>query len=262
MEVIGTFPFGQPVRNVIQIDTTPKKAFILGVYASAVHARWMNAKGKEMIKALAIASEPYIFWRGENSESIINEIKIPIELGNLLPAESKFNGPSGIALDELFINPLKMDRSDVWLCDLVPHSCVNLKQQEAIDREYEPFRKEFSLTTPSVPKLPRQLTNEIRREEIYNELKKSQAGILVLLGDLPIKWFLSFFAPQWKKLADFGRDKYSYGVLHDVKIKGDVFRVLPLCHPRQSAKLGKSSSDWYKLHEIWCHKTSKKLLNI
>jgi hypothetical protein len=33
------FPFGQPLRPVVQADRTPKKLFILGVYASAVHAR-------------------------------------------------------------------------------------------------------------------------------------------------------------------------------------------------------------------------------
>jgi hypothetical protein len=42
MSYIGTFPFGQLVQDVVQTDRTPKKVFVLGVYASAVHARWMN----------------------------------------------------------------------------------------------------------------------------------------------------------------------------------------------------------------------------
>jgi len=31
------YPFGQPLIPVIQKDRGPKKAFVLGVYASAVH---------------------------------------------------------------------------------------------------------------------------------------------------------------------------------------------------------------------------------
>ena|GEM_PF-5112732 len=58
------FPFGQPVRCLVQRDRTPKKVFILGVYASAVHARWVDPSGRQLVLALAVASEPYIFWRG------------------------------------------------------------------------------------------------------------------------------------------------------------------------------------------------------
>ena len=34
------FPFGQKLHPLVQEDRTPKKVFVLGVYASAVHARW------------------------------------------------------------------------------------------------------------------------------------------------------------------------------------------------------------------------------
>ena len=74
---IGTFPFGQPIMKVCQSDRTPKKVFILGVYASAVHAKWFDENEKEKVKALAVDSEPEIFWRGENAKEIIEEIKIP-----------------------------------------------------------------------------------------------------------------------------------------------------------------------------------------
>ena len=32
-----TYPFGQPLTPVIQTDRRPKRVFVLGVYASAVH---------------------------------------------------------------------------------------------------------------------------------------------------------------------------------------------------------------------------------
>ena len=34
------FPFGETVHPLVQQDRGPKKVFVLGVYASAVHARW------------------------------------------------------------------------------------------------------------------------------------------------------------------------------------------------------------------------------
>ena len=52
------FPFGQTLHQVIQSDLSPKKAFVLGVYASAVHARWIDQDGNQLVAALAVASEP------------------------------------------------------------------------------------------------------------------------------------------------------------------------------------------------------------
>lgn len=58
-------PFRQPVSSVQQKDQTPKPYFVLDVYASAVHAQWIGPDSKIKVKALAVASEPEIFWRGE-----------------------------------------------------------------------------------------------------------------------------------------------------------------------------------------------------
>jgi hypothetical protein len=33
MSDIGTFPFGQPIKKVVQKDRTQKRIFVLGVYA-------------------------------------------------------------------------------------------------------------------------------------------------------------------------------------------------------------------------------------
>ena len=44
------FPFGSKLKPVFQTDTTPKKVFVLGIYASAVHAKWLDKNGKEKIK--------------------------------------------------------------------------------------------------------------------------------------------------------------------------------------------------------------------
>jgi hypothetical protein len=62
------YPFGQLVHSQIQQDRTTKKVFVLGVYASAVHARWKK-DDKTVCTALAVASEPRIFWDGNIEEA-------------------------------------------------------------------------------------------------------------------------------------------------------------------------------------------------
>ena len=242
-----SFPFGQAVRKVEQTDRSPKKTFVLGVYASAVHARWENPQGKTLVNALAVASEPYIFWRGENAEEIIQEIEISSELGRLVSAAQQFNGPSGTALDELILKPLGLTRAETWLCDLVPHSCMNPAQQRAIERVYVPNIEQYQLPRPSLPSVPRKLSDPTRRAEILEELVESGADVLILLGDQPIRWFLKFFDSRWQRLTDFT----DYGEAKTVKISGKAYQVIALAHPRQIAKLGKSSQKWYEVHQTW-----------
>jgi uracil-DNA glycosylase len=261
MTSIGTFPFGQSVRNVRQTDRTPKRVFILGVYASAVHAKWIGVNQQTIITALAVASEPYIFWRGENAESIIQQITIPQQLGTLLPAQQKFNGPSGIALDDLILKPLGLTRADVWLCDLVPHSCMNFSQERAITRAYLPVTQKYGLPTPTVPPVPKVLANEERRESILSEIHEADASVLILLGDKPIQWFLSHYNKRWRSLKDFGEQSGTYGQLHAAQIDSKALHILPLAHPRQIAKLGRSSVAWYNLHQAWIHGIAHTLFN-
>lgn len=248
------FPFGQELKKVEQKDKSTKQIFVLGVYASAVHARWIDVSGKQKVAALAIASEPEIFWRGENAEEIISKINIPEQLGKLtIPKNKKLNGPSGIALDKLFLKPLRLERRDAWLCDLLPESRVNEKQQAAIDKHYtDTIIKQFDLPKATIPKFDKaELNSQKRREEILSELEESESDNLILLGDLPIYWFLRFFDKRFTRLAQFGVSKISYGRSHEIKINNKFYNVTPLCHPRQADRLGRSNTKWGYLHDNW-----------
>ncbi len=247
------FPFGQPVKKLMQHDRTPKKVFVLGVYASAVHARWIGADGKEKIRALAVASEPSIFWNGEAQEAkaIIDGIDVPEKAGKLVPADEKLNGPSGRALDEKFLQRLGFGRQEAWLCDVVPYSCMNSGQRKAVEREYRPWISPWKLPEPHMPERPKHADiMKSRPQEILDELRESQAPLLVLLGDEPIKWFLRCFDPRWNRLSDFLRDG-EYGQKHSVTLNGYGVEVLPLVHPRQAAKLGAFSEEWAARHACW-----------
>ncbi len=249
--ITGTYPFGEPLRSVVQQDRSPKRVFVLGVYASAVHALWVGPDGKLLIQAVAVASEPVIFWDGADAEAIVGRIKLPAGAGKLIAANAGLNGPSGRALDELFLRPLGCSRADAWLCDLVPHTCLNAAQGKALARSYTPRMASLGLPAVDLPPVPREFADRARREEVLAELRESGAQTVVLLGDEPIKHWLTHFDGRWKSLAAFGDTKDTYGRRHEVTLDGLRVEVLPLVHPRQAAGLGAHSPGWRARHDAW-----------
>ena len=246
---VGIFPFGRSVQRVVQEDRRPKRVFVLGVYASAVHARWIDEKGATLIRALGVASEPHIFWAGQGAKEIVAAIDVPPGAGRLVPAASSLNGPSGRSLDKHFLAPLGLTRNEAWLCDLVPHSCMNRGQAKAIERHYLPRAKELGLARATWPPPPKTLADAARREEISAELRASDAGFVVTLGDQPLRWFARVGSRS--ALGAFGQDPKSYGRWHDTEIDGRKLKLLPLVHPRQAAGLGGHSALWKALHAVW-----------
>jgi len=258
---MATFPFGSILKKVGQKDISPKKVFILGVYASAVHAKWVDPDGNIKNRALAVASEPYIFWEGDGADKIINHIHLPKELGHLEPAASNLNGPSGRILNSHFLDPLGLKRDDVWLCDIIPYARINLNQKKAIEKYYNPIIHKYNLPECTIPDFRKSdLKNEARRNEIMEELEESKANILILLGDLPIFYFLRLVSVTDKELLlDFGNKIKQYGNLHNIRINNRQIEVLPLVHPRQAGRLGRHSKEWADLHEEWIVKKAPEL---
>ena len=251
------FPFGQKLTKVQQTETTPnKEVFVLGVYASAVHAKWLDKDGKIKVQALAVASEPEIFWTGKGVEKIIADIHIPEELGKLVPANKNLNGPSGVALDDLFLKPLGYSRKQACLCDLLPESRVNPNQQKAVNM-YNDIAVKQGLPLSTIPEFREDeiKENAVQRHlEILSELENSGANTIILLGDLPIRWFLHFFDKR-TKLSQFGNSQDTYGLRHDIVINNKSYSVIPLCHPRNAARLGAFSKTWAELHDVWMRKS-------
>ena len=248
----GHFPFGRPVCSVHQEARSRKQVFVLGVYASAVHARWIGANGRQKMGAVGIASEPEIFWHGdrESAQAAIARISLPPGAGHLEPASDRLNGPSGRALDECFLEPIGLKREGAWLCDLVPHSCMNDKQAAALKREYDPCRETLGLPAYDWPPLPRELADASRRMRIEQELEDSGANVLITLGDMPLKWFTSHYGSA-RALRDYGKSPDSYGQMQSIEIRGRKIKLLPLVHPRQAARLSGHSVEWADLHDSW-----------
>lgn len=246
------FPFGQELHPLVQQDRTAKKVFVLGVYASAVHARWKK-DGRIVCQALAVASEPRIFWDGDAAEArqIIGKISMPPELGTLEPAGAQLNGPSAKVLDEHILAPLGFVRNDAWLCDLLPETRLNPSQVKALQEKYAPLIASHGLNPVTIPKRPSVFCDAIRSRAITRELLESEAPLLVLLGDIPIREYLNREAQvDFTSLQSYV-DRYGYGTKVTVTIGGRTLQVLPLAHPRQIGALGAHSEKWNLLHRQW-----------
>ena len=259
MNDIGVFPFGQPIRRVVQQDRTRKRVFVLGVYASAVHARWVDKRGQRRINAVGVASEPEIFWRGDSVEDLLGAIAVPEDAGRLEPAGPQLNGPSGRSLDEMFLEPLGLSRDDTWLCDLVPHSCMNTSQQRALQQRYIPEMERLDLPEPRWPTVPKCLASCERRAEIQGELGEASPAVLVTLGDQPLRWFAKFHGAH-ARLRTYGTAPGAYGRLHPIQVGGRDMQLLPVVHPRQAARLGTHSPVWASLHQHWAQHVAPGLL--
>ena len=246
------FPFGEVLHRLEQEDKTPKKVFVLGVYASAVHARWRNGN-KIYCQALAVASEPRIFWDGneEEAKAIISKIRIPRELGVLEPAGRHLNGPSAKVLDEHILALLGYTRKDAWLCDLLPETRLNPSQIKVLQNSYEPEMEKFHLNRVTIPSRPVTFCDQKRCTEILQELEQSKADLLVLLGDIPIKQFLKKVADvEYTSLQEYV-DKYGYGNCSETIVGNRKIEVLPLAHPRQIGGLGRHIKKWSQEHLAW-----------
>lgn len=246
------FPFGQVLHPLTQVDRSPKKVFVLGVYASAVHARWKR-DGKVICQALAVASEPEIFWDGDGDTAgrIIDSIAIPPELGTLEPAGRNLNGPSAKVLEEHILAPLGFTREDAWLCDCLPEARLNASQMKVIRERYEPLVEQYSLNPVTVPARPTLFCDQKRAEEITEELLQSQAELLILLGNVPIAQYLNRVADASFSTLGAYVEQYGYGNPTTMTIGDQEIQVLPMAHPRQIGALGTHSEKWHRCHLEW-----------
>ena len=110
----------------------------------------------------------------------------------------------------------------------------------------------------TIPKRPNVFCDEKRAAEITSELLESQAGLLVLLGDIPIAQYLNRMADvPYSTLGEYC-DLYGYGTRTEAEISGRKIDVLPLTHSRQIGALGSHSEKWNRLHKEWEEHHPKK----
>ena len=113
----GVFPFGRKV-TILRQGEDPQGC----LRPRCVRKRsprsmgWTTATGKQKVAALAVASEPRIFWKGDGADEIISVFhRHSIYSWRATDARQRFNGPSGQSLDDCFLSPLGLTREDVGL---------------------------------------------------------------------------------------------------------------------------------------------------
>ena len=132
-------------------------------------------------------------------------------------------------------------------CDLLPETRINSSQAKVIEEKYNPLIEQYKLNPVTIPSRPTAFCDQKRSEEILSELKESQAGLLVLLGDIPIKQFLGRVAHiDYSSLQEYV-DLFGYGNKSEVVINGQAINVLPLAHPRQIGALGSHRNSHFLL---------------
>jgi len=246
-----TFPFGQPHSPTPPKRPTEGKAevFVVGVYASAVHAAWYGSDRRQLCQALAVAPEPWSFWDGEDADERVQEIaaSVPPEAGKLRPAHPKFNGPSGRALKEHYLEPL--GSPECWVTDLHPGYYLSQGNAAAIERHYKPMAEKLGLPEADLPSRPGEVRpDQARLDELEQEFLESGAEVVVTLGNEPIPMLFN----GGKKRLSIG----NYGRLEERHFLGrHSVQALHLVHPRQAAALGKSSITWGRVHEEWVTQT-------
>ena len=232
------FPFGATLRPVAPSASCPRRVFVLGVYSSALHARWKYGPGpRDYVAALAVDNEPSPFWNGSDEEELIARVHPPF--GTLHPAPQ--NGASGKVLDNEYLFPLDVDRRDCWITDLHNQYLARENQREAFERAFKHARQ------PAPPwKLPPRIgtltLSPSRRGELKDEFQAARPSWLLTLGEEPLS-----------ALGLPSLDKPGYGVPRLVTLWGRSVCHIAFTHPRNAGRLGKSSPAWYEVHQQWKH---------
>ncbi len=247
------FPFGEPIVKIIHPGRAQKRVFLLGYYASSVHAKWISKDNQVLVKDLPVASEPGLFWTGDECESIISRVKIPSELGVLLPPDKSLNGALGRILDTKVLAPLKLGRSEVRFCNLVPYSQVYLSQRRFIAEVYLPLKMDHCLPMPNIPDFKTaEFRSSTRIKEITEELELTEPELLITLGDEPLDYFMRKVSTcRYRSIKEFLHDGHTYGDQITITLNGANYQLLPLCHPRQLEESHKLSQFWNELHDTW-----------
>lgn len=242
-----TFPFGAPLLPARAASRGRARVFVVGVYSSAVHARWLAPDGKKVLcRALAVAPEPYAFWDGSGVERLVAAIQrsVPESVGRLEPADADFNGPSGRALDEQYLRPLGLARSDCWVTDIHDLYYLSPGNRAALAKHYEPLVRSKRVPRVALPLRPSSVSpSKEQLARLEKEFKRAAPDWVITLGNEPLRPTFGTGIPRLST-GDYGRP-------FEAEVFGRRLRGLALCHPRQAARLGPSSRAWFEAHQRW-----------
>ncbi len=162
-----TFPFGKIVKPQNPAIDGQRDFFILGAYPSALHVKWLPPTPYKQIRAIAVDNEPSIFWDGTDQnkihESWLRSIPWQNNWGEIEPA-GRFNGSSGVWVNDKVLSPLRLQRNDVWFLDCLDIYHCSKGLSKRLDDTYLPFAEKYKIEKSNLPVHPDE--NRIIKESI------------------------------------------------------------------------------------------------
>lgn len=251
MSLAGTFPFGQPSGRCQPQRVAEAEAFVMGVYPSALHIRWVNQDFR--VAALAVDEEPWPFWDGADQDQRVQTWQTKVgwqpAWGKVAPA-GRLNGSSGVSVRDHVLNALGIEIGRVWLTDAVPFFHVHRgpgTQGAAMSSRYDVFARQHGLPLHNLPDRPspdRLIQYAVEQElvRLREELLDSKASLVITLGNEALAVAAALVEGDLPRALSPGA---TYGATSTTRIEGRTIQVLPLVHPGQRAAV------WRAAHDRW-----------
>ena len=253
------FPFGKLISKQDTGISTRRDLFILGAYPSALHVRWEPPTPFKPVRALAVDNEPSVFWTGEDQGKLIDAWKEQVGWKNEYGAVSiagKYNGSSGLWVNDRILMPLGLKRTDVWFSDCLDIYHSSKGQEKRLLDTYNPFSEEFDIDRAYLPQHPDE--DDIVREALAYHLDRIEAQLLlakpnliVTLGNAALRVIKNLVTSDSVIPDQLVHELVNYGNQIEVLIPGNIKAMwLPLVHPGAPKK-------YQVVHEKWIETKSK-----
>ena len=266
------FPFGD-----LSTPRSPRrpqgecKAFVIGVYPSAIHVRWdlpslASAKYGRSVAALAVADEPTVFWDGAGEAALVAAWKQRVGFregdaaGEWGHVRGVGNGTSGRPVIDNVLKALGIDAADTWFTDAINEffvkraGALHRQQGDVLDAVYAPFAAEFGLPTANLPARPTPaalvaLSKVDHRDRLRGEFVEAESPVVITLGEEARRVLVgiadSATGVPLAPLAQATMHESSYGEAGRVVIGDTSALWYALAHP------GNRDSYWRGLHAAW-----------
>lgn len=247
------FPFGRPVLPRPPSARGRRRSFVLGAYPSALHVEWTSPEGIR-IQALPIDNEPTPFWDGDGKGLLFQDWFETVNFGAhnwgwAMLANEKFNGSSGIILNNDCLAPMHIAREDVCITDCLDTYRASVGVFGRLD-EYDAFARAHDAPQCSLGAHPNE--DAIVREAIQDhsgrlseELDSARPDQIITLGNAALRVMRTLVQtaddveiPEQLALANYGHP-------YHVSCNGRPAMLIPLKHP------GQRSAPWSAAHQAW-----------
>lgn len=213
------------------------------------------------IQALAVDNEPEPFWTGADQEARIEVWKEAVNFDSsrwgTVSIAGRFNGSSGVWVEEKVLKPLGVTRAHAWITDcLDTYRCSDGARDRLADT-YEPFAKQLGLPSALLADHPSE--DDIVREafrchqqRLRDELERTNPDVIATLGNAALAVLRDILprvgGSDARKLSP---SPENYGRPVKLTLANRELEILPFAHPG-------SPSAYQAAHDAWVANTPRR----